>query len=72
VRLAEDPRFDAAALARCRILLDACRIKWVCIMLNDFLPVGAARRSFAKAGARDVRCATQLEKTAAKLGEIVV
>jgi hypothetical protein len=71
-RLAESPRFDAAALARCRILLDVCRIKWVCILLNDFLPVGAARRSFAEAGAGDVRCATQLEKAAAKLGEIVV
>jgi len=70
--LAEGLKFDAAARARCRLLLDACRIKWVCIILNDFLPVGAARRSFAEAGARDVRCATQLEKAAAKLGEIVV
>jgi hypothetical protein len=59
-------------LARCRILLDVCRIKWVCIMLNDFLPVGAARRSFAEGGARDVRCATQLEKAAAKLGETLI
>jgi len=69
-RLAEGLRFDAAALARCDVLLDVCRIKWVCIMLNDFLPVGAARRSFAEAGA--LRCATQLEKAAAMLDEILL
>lgn len=69
-RLAEGMPFDAAATARCRILLDVCRVKWVCIMFNDFLPVGAARRSFADAGERDVRCATQIEKAKAMLGEI--
>ena len=70
-RLAERMKFDAAARARCRLLLDACRIKWVCIILNDFLPVGAARRSFADAGEWDVRCAMQIEKARAKIGEIL-
>ena len=56
--------------ARCRALLDAYRIKWVCIILNDFLPVGAARRAFADAGARAERCATQLAKAEEKLTEI--
>ena len=69
-RLAEGISFDAAATARCRILLDVCRVKWVCIMLNDFLPVGAARRSFADASEWDVRCAAQIEKAKAILGEI--
>jgi hypothetical protein len=70
-RLAEGLKLDAAATARCRLLLDACRIKWVCIILNDFLPVGAARRSFAEAGEREERCARQIEKAKAKIGEIV-
>jgi hypothetical protein len=56
--------------ARCRWLLDAYRIKWVCIILNDFLPVGAARRAFADAGARAERCAAQLAKADEKLAQI--
>jgi hypothetical protein len=70
-RLADGLKFGAAATARCRLLLDACRIKWVCIILNDFLPVGAARRSFADTGERDARCDRQIEKAKAKIGEIV-
>jgi hypothetical protein len=70
-RLAEGLKFEAAAMARCRLLLDACRIKWVCIILNDFLPVGAARRSFAETDERDARCARQIEKAKAKIGEII-
>jgi hypothetical protein len=61
---------DRAALARCKFLLDVCRVKWACILLNDFLPDGAARRAFADPGERDVRCAAQLEKAKAKLAEI--
>lgn len=55
---------------RCRSLLDAYRIKWICIILNDFLPVGAARRAFADAGARAERCAAQLAKADEKLAQI--
>jgi Ser/Thr protein kinase RdoA (MazF antagonist) len=69
-RLTDGLRLDAAASARCRLLRDICRIKWVCIMLNDFLPVGAARRAFADGSERDLRCATQLDKAKAKLDEI--
>jgi hypothetical protein len=69
-RLTDGLQLDAAASARCRLLHDACRIKWVCIMLNDFLPVGSARRAFADGGARETRCATQFEKAKAKLDEI--
>jgi hypothetical protein len=70
-RLADGLELDEAGRARCRILLDAYRIKWSCIILNDFLPVGAARRSFADAGAWDIRCLQQIRKAEAKIGEIV-
>ena len=69
-RLAGGLPLDDVALARCGILLDACRVKWACILLNDFLPDGAARRAFADVGERDARCAAQLEKAKAKLAEI--
>jgi Phosphotransferase enzyme family len=71
-RLADRLELDDAGRARCRILLDAYRVKWSCIILNDFLPVGAARRSFADAGAWDVRCRKQIKKAEAKIGEILV
>jgi hypothetical protein len=47
---------------RCRLLLDVYRIKWLCIMLNDFQHIDAARRQFAQPSARAERCARQLEK----------
>jgi hypothetical protein len=71
-RLADGLKLDDAARARCRILLDAYRVKWSCILLNDFLPVGAARRTFADAGERELRCLKQIEKAKAKIGEIHV
>jgi hypothetical protein len=69
-RIFEGLELSAPHPARCRSLLDAYRIKWVCIILNDFLPVGAARRAFADAGARDERCAAQLAKADEKLAQI--
>ncbi len=59
-----------AARARCALLLDAYRVKWTCIILNDFLPQDDARRAFANQGARDERCARQLEKAETKLSLI--
>ena len=35
-------------LARARLLLPVYRLKWVCIMLNEFLPVGSTRRAFSR------------------------
>ena len=61
---------DSAVRDRCRLLLDAYRVKWTCIMLNEFLAIGAARRAFAEAGAWERRCRTQLAKAEAKLSEI--
>lgn len=53
--------------ARCHMLVDAYRIKWACIILNDFLPLGDARRAFADDGSRATRCAAQLAKAEARL-----
>jgi hypothetical protein len=69
-KLASGFPLDQAALARCQFLLDVARVKWACILLNDFLPDGAARRAFADAGERDASCAAQLKKAKAKLAEI--
>ena len=70
-RLADGLELDDAGRARCHILLDVYRIKWSCILLNDFLPIGAARRSFAKVGEWEIRCLMQIEKVKAKIGEIL-
>jgi phosphotransferase family enzyme len=69
-RLAQGLGLDAAGIARCRLLLDAYQVKWTCIILNDFLPLGAARRAFADTGAWAQRCAEQLAKAEAKLALI--
>lgn len=66
-RLADGLGLDEAGRTRCRFLLDAYRIKWTCIVLNDFLPLGAARRAFADAGQWAARCATQLAKAKANV-----
>jgi hypothetical protein len=56
--------------ARCDALLPAYRLKWACIMLNDFLAAGAARRDFAEGTDRAARCETQLAKAAAALDRL--
>jgi hypothetical protein len=66
-RMSEGLKLDEKGQARCRMLLDAYRIKWTCIILNDFLPLGAARRAFADAGAWAARCAAQLAKAETQL-----
>jgi hypothetical protein len=66
-RISDGFALTETAQARCRMLLDAYRIKWTCIILNDFLPLGVARRAFADAGTWSTRCASQLTKAAASL-----
>lgn len=58
---------------RCALLLPVYQIKWCCIMLNDFVPVGRERRRFAGA-ARDLqaRKATQLRKARVALERVGV
>jgi hypothetical protein len=44
-------------LWRARLLFTAYRVKWVCIMMNEFSSLGARRRSFAGAGATTAEAA---------------
>lgn len=55
---------------RARMLRDAYRIKWTCIILNDFLPTEDARRAFSLGEDRAERCRRQLDRAGAKLDEI--
>lgn len=49
--------------ARARLLLPLHRLKWCCIVLNEFLPVGVDRRAFAVDGEqRERRRVAQLQK----------
>ena len=58
-------------LARCRALLPVYRLKWCCIMLNDFLPIDSRRRSFACGDAdREARRNAQLAKARAQLASL--
>lgn len=60
-----------SALARCRLLMPVYRIKWVCIRLNEFLPVGFGRRQFAKNDELELRKHQQLEHARSALAAIV-
>jgi hypothetical protein len=51
-------------LRRIDLLLPVYRVKWCCIMLNDFLPAGSRRRSFAK------DMATQEQRRTAQLAKV--
>ena len=51
-----------AMLARIRLLFPVYRIKWCCILLNDFLRVGDRRRRFALSDDAQERKASQLAK----------
>lgn len=68
--LATGLSLDAAFAARSHLLLDGYRIKWTCIILNDFLPIGAARRTHADLAQTAARCAAQLARARAKLADI--
>jgi hypothetical protein len=58
--------------ARAALLLPVYRVKWVCIMLNEFLPVGGSRRAFSRSAAEhDARKAAQLDKARAALAAVV-
>lgn len=59
--LAEGLGLSVAGTQRCRLLLDAYRVKWACIVLNDFLPLGADRRAFAHQGRSETHSRRQLD-----------
>jgi hypothetical protein len=53
----------ALHLERARLLLPVYRVKWCCIMLNEFLAVGGSRRAFSGSAAEQAeRKARQLAK----------
>jgi len=53
----------AMHLRRIALLLPVYRVKWCCILLNEFLPVSNERRAFAREGQdRNDRKTIQLEK----------
>jgi hypothetical protein len=57
--------------ARAALLLPVYRVKWVCIMLNEFLPVGGSRRAFSGSAAEhDARKAAQLGKARTALAAV--
>jgi hypothetical protein len=61
----------AEAAERARLLLDVYRIKWCCIMLNEFLPSGARRRGYALGSLEPRRREPeQLAKVRAALDEL--
>jgi hypothetical protein len=47
---------------RISLLMPVYRVKWCCIMLNDFLPWGGDRRRFTRSGEGVQEKAEQLEK----------
>ncbi len=50
-------------VARARLLLPVYRLKWCCIVLNEFLPTGGRRRQFSRsAEEQEQRRIQQLEK----------
>jgi len=69
-RLTQGLKLSADDVRRCRLLLDAYRVKWACIVLNDFRPVGATQRAFARGDPWAQRCADQLAKAEAKISQI--
>ena len=66
-RLTTDPGLHQR---RCRLLLPVDRLKWCCILLNDFLAAGDRRRRFALRSRDDGRKARQLLKARRALREI--
>jgi hypothetical protein len=62
---------DAGIRDRVAFLRPVYELKWCCIMLNEFLPVGDDRRSFARADeSHDMRRLKQLHKVDAALARL--
>jgi len=68
--LAACKRWHPDAGRRGRLLLPVYRIKWCCIMLNEFLAAGSRRRYFSGVGDQDRRSG-QLEKARSALRELM-
>lgn len=57
--------FAKRVFKRTQLLLPAYRIKWCCLMLNEFLTVGARRRKFASKLENEFDLARKLEQATA-------
>lgn len=58
----------ASFLQRVNLIMPVCRLKWCCILLNEFVPLGTWRRRFAAGGVDpEQRKAQQLHKASALL-----
>ena len=65
------PGFIERVEAVVRLLLPVYGVKWCCIMLNEFLPMGDTRRAFARADiSLESRRADQLRKVEAALARL--
>jgi len=70
---AADAAGDPGLRDRVVLLLPVYELKWCCIMLNEFLPVGDERRSFARANqSHELRLTNQLHKVEAALARLEV
>jgi hypothetical protein len=69
-RMAQGLALDEAAIARCRLLLNGYRVKWTCIILNDFVLLDSARRAFSSEADRAIRTADQFAKANVRMAEI--
>ena len=63
--------FDDEFKSRVDLLENAYLIKWICIILNDFLNIDALRRDFASHQSRAERCQEQLSKARYKMNSIL-
>jgi hypothetical protein len=61
---------SATVFTRACLLLPVYRVKWVCILLNEFLPVGGGRRRFSTGEQLEARKARQLARASAALAAI--
>jgi thiamine kinase-like enzyme len=59
-------------IERSTYLLPIYQIKWICIVLNDFLLDAEIRRSFATSEDRSLRCLNQLEKATKMFDQIKI
>jgi hypothetical protein len=63
----------ALHVERAHLLLPVYRVKWVCIMLNDFQAVGGSRRAFSGTAAeQETRKTNQLAKARAALHSLSI
>jgi hypothetical protein len=69
-RIARELPVDKKFISRALFLESLYQVKWICIILNDFLAVGSARRDFSDGQQRASRCLEQLLKADQKFNSV--